>query len=163
MKKPTENPGLNHLDDKGDPMMVDISTKTPTTRIAKAEAVVIFPPEVFAALSQSGWQSAKGSVWQTAVIAGTQAVKKTSELIPFCHPLAIERCKFAKEEVDEGLRLICEVGVSHKTGVEMEALTGVSVAALTIIDMCKALSADITIERVRLLEKVGGKRTISRE
>ncbi len=160
MMNTTETSSLSHLDENRDPAMVDVSSKAVTARRALAEATVIFPEEVFAALRHSDWESAKGSVWQTAVIAGTQAVKRTADLIPFCHPLPVEKCRFAKEEIENGLRLTCEVGVTHKTGVEMEALTGVSVAALTIIDMCKALSPEIRIMEIRLREKSGGKREV---
>lgn len=153
-------PTLTHLDASGDPGIVDISPKTVTQRRALAEAQVIFPAHVLDNLRRSQWASAKGAVWQTAVIAGTLAVKNTSALIPFCHPLPIENCRFEKTETDEGLLLTCEVAVTHKTGVEMEALTGVSVAALTIIDMCKALSSDIRIREVRLREKSGGQREV---
>jgi cyclic pyranopterin phosphate synthase len=103
----------------------------------------------------------KGPVIDTAIIAGTLAAKRTHELIPFCHPLAIERCDLEAEFVnDTELAIRCTVGVSHKTGVEMEALTGATVAALTVYDMCKALSHEIVIAEVRLLEKSGGKRTV---
>lgn len=151
---------LSHLDAKGDPGIVDISHKTATQRRALAEAQVVFPKDILAILRRNQWESAKGAVWQTAIIAGTQAVKSTSALIPFCHPLPIEQCHFEKIENDEGLVLTCEVSVTHKTGVEMEALTGVSIAALTIIDMCKALSPNIRIREVHLREKSGGKREV---
>lgn len=151
---------LSHIDTQGDPGMVDITAKTPTKRRAVAEACVEFPSDVLEELRQNQWQSAKGGIWQTAVIAGTQAVKRTSDLIPFCHPLPIEKCRFTMIEIDTGISLNCEVSVTHKTGVEMEALTGASIAALTIIDMCKALSSDIRIKSIRLREKTGGKRDI---
>jgi cyclic pyranopterin phosphate synthase len=103
----------------------------------------------------------KGPVIDTAIIAGTMAVKRTHELIPFCHPLAIERCEFSVEFASATeLEIRCEVAVTHKTGVEMEALTGASVAALTVYDMCKALSHEIVIAEVRLLDKTGGKRSV---
>jgi cyclic pyranopterin phosphate synthase len=103
-------------------------------------------------------------VFQTAIIAGTMAVKKTSELIPFCHPLPIEKCKITIA-ADEQQRVVidCTVRVHHKTGVEMEALTGASVAALAIYDMCKGLSHDIVIESTQLIEKTGGKRDFKRQ
>jgi cyclic pyranopterin phosphate synthase len=105
--------------------------------------------------------SKKGPVLDTAIVGGTMAAKRTHELIPFCHPLAIERCRIEADFVsDTELAIRCEVAVTHKTGVEMEALTGASVAALTVYDMCKALSHEIVIERVRLLEKSGGKRNV---
>lgn len=160
MSHPEAASRLTHLNEDGTPGIVDISPKAVTQRRALAEAHVVFPSGILEVLRRNHWESAKGAVWQTAVIAGTQAVKNTSTLIPFCHPLPVERCRFEKSDVEDGLLLTCEVGVTHKTGVEMEALTGVSVAALTIIDMCKALSSDIRIREVRLREKSGGKREI---
>jgi cyclic pyranopterin phosphate synthase len=99
-------------------------------------------------------------VFQTAIIAGTMAAKRTHELIPFCHPLGIENCKLAIEMEGDDAVVRCTVSVHHKTGVEMEALTGASIAALTIYDMCKALSHDIVIAETRLVEKRGGKSDI---
>lgn len=151
-----DNP-LTHIDAQGNPGMVDVGKKSATARNARATAEVVFPPDALAALSASGWTTTKGAVIHTAIIAGTQAVKKTSDLIPFCHPLPIERCKFSIDPTPDGLRVTCEVALTHKTGVEMEALTGASIAALTIIDMCKAVSPAITIREIRLVEKTGGK------
>jgi len=141
--------------------MVDVGAKTVASRAAVAEAVVRFPREVADALREGGMRSKKGPVLDTAIVAGTMAAKRTHELIPFCHPLAIEHCRIEADFVsDTELVIRCEVAISHKTGVEMEALTGASIAALTIYDMCKALSHEIVIERVRLLEKSGGKRDV---
>lgn len=141
--------------------MVDVGAKRSTARAATAEAVVRFPRTVAEALRVGGMRSAKGPVIDTAIVAGTMAVKRTHELIPFCHPLAIERCRIEADFVsDTELAIRCEVAITHKTGVEMEALTGASVAALTVYDMCKALSHEISIESVRLLEKSGGKRGV---
>ncbi len=141
--------------------MVDVGAKAVSRRVAVAEAIVRFPPAVAEALRAGGMRSAKGPVLDTAIVAGTMAAKRTHELIPFCHPLAIERCRIEAEFVSDGeLAIRCEVAVSHKTGVEMEALTGASVAALTVYDMCKALSHEIVIADVRLLEKSGGKRSV---
>jgi cyclic pyranopterin phosphate synthase len=141
--------------------MVDVGEKDVTARVAVAEAVVRFPKDVADALREGGMRSKKGPVIDTAVVAGTMAAKRTHDLIPFCHPLAIERCRIEADFVsDIELAIRCEVAVTHKTGVEMEALTGASVAALTVYDMCKALSHEIVIERVRLLEKSGGKRDV---
>ncbi|MGH8144758.1 MAG: cyclic pyranopterin monophosphate synthase MoaC [Rhodanobacteraceae bacterium] len=152
---------LSHLDASNRPRMVDVGAKAVTARVAVAEAVVRFPPKVAATLRDGGLRSPKGPVLDTAVIAGTMAAKRTHELIPFCHPLAIERCKIEAGFVsDTQLAIRCEVAITHKTGVEMEALTGASVAALTVYDMCKALSHEIVIEGVRLLEKSGGKRDV---
>ncbi|MGH8182951.1 MAG: cyclic pyranopterin monophosphate synthase MoaC [Rhodanobacteraceae bacterium] len=152
---------LTHLDAAGRPWMVDIGAKSVTTRTAVAEAVVRFPKAVAETLRAGGMRSAKGPVLDTAIVAGTMAAKRTHELIPFCHPLAIERCRIEADFVtDTELAIRCEVAITHKTGVEMEALTGASVAALTVYDMCKALSHEIVIGEVRLLEKSGGKRMV---
>jgi len=152
---------LTHLDAHDRPRMVDVGAKAITARAATAQALVRFPAAVARALRESGMRAKKGPVIDTAIIAGTLAVKRTHELIPFCHPLAIERCDFTVEfSTPTQLSICCEVAVSHKTGVEMEALTGASVAALTVYDMCKALSHEIVIAEVRLLEKSGGKRRV---
>lgn len=141
--------------------MVDVGDKAASRRVAVAEAIVRFPQAVADALREGGMRSAKGPVIDTAIVAGTMAAKRTHELIPFCHPLAIERCKLEAEFVSAcELTIRCEVAITHKTGVEMEALTGASVAALTVYDMCKALSHEIEIGSVRLLEKSGGKRSV---
>lgn len=137
--------------------MVDVSDKVVTKRTATAQTRVRFPAEVAEALRSQQFNTPKGPVFQTAIIAGTMAAKRTHDLIPFCHPLGIEKCNVAIEmEADEAV-VRCTVSVHHKTGVEMEALTGASVAALTIYDMCKALSHDIVIAETRLIEKRGGK------
>jgi len=152
---------LSHLDASNRPRMVDVGNKDVTARGATAQALVRFPAEVARALREGGMRARKGPVIDTAIIAGTLAAKRTHELIPFCHPLMIERCALSAEFVSETeLAIRCEVAVSHKTGVEMEALTGASIAALTVYDMCKALSHEIVIAEVRLLEKSGGKRDV---
>ena len=152
---------LSHVDSSNRPRMVDVGAKAVTARVALAEAIVRFPRDVAEALREGGLRSRKGPVIDTAIVAGTMAAKRTHELIPFCHPLAIERCRLEAEFVsDSELAIRCEVAITHKTGVEMEALTGAGVAALTVYDMCKALSHEIVIERVRLLEKSGGKRDV---
>ena len=152
---------LTHLDSANRPRMVDIGAKAVTARVAVAEALVRFPKPVADALREGGMRSAKGPVIDTAIVAGTMAAKRTHELIPFCHPLAIERCRIEADFVSgTDLAIRCEVAITHKTGVEMEALTGACVAALTVYDMCKALSHEIVIEHLRLLEKSGGKRTV---
>ena len=153
---------LSHVDAQNRPTMVDVGDKAVTTRTATARAIVVFPPEINV---RSGEQlrSKKGPVFDTAIVAGVMAAKRTHELIPFCHPLPLERCRI---EIASGaggkLRIVCNVAVHHKTGVEMEALVGASAAALTIYDMCKALSHDIEIEFTRLLRKTGGKRDFQR-
>ena len=152
---------LSHVDPSGRPRMVDVGAKAATRREATAEARVRFPADVATALRAQGMRSAKGPIVDTAIIAGTMAAKRTHELIPFCHPLAIERCAFEIDfDGERELLIRCTVAVTHKTGVEMEALTGASVAALTIYDMCKALSHEIVIGDVRLVEKSGGKRRV---
>ncbi len=152
---------LSHVDPAGRPRMVDVGAKTPTAREATAEARVRFPKDVAKTLRAEGLRSKKGPIVDTAIIAGTMAVKRTHELIPFCHPLAIERCAFEIDfDGERELLIRCTVAVTHKTGVEMEALTGASVAALTVYDMCKALSHEIVIGDLRLVEKSGGKRRV---
>ncbi len=141
--------------------MVNVGAKPVTHRIAEAEARVHLPAEVARALRSSGHRTKKGPVFDTAIIAGTMAAKRTAELIPFCHTLPLERCDihidFKAAGAGRALAIVrCRVEVHHKTGVEMEALTGATVAALTIYDMCKALSHDIRIESVRLTHKSGG-------
>ena len=152
-------PNLTHLDPDGRPSMVDVSGKAVTAREAVAECAVEFPMEVAAQLRDSGLKSAKGGIVETAIIAGTMAVKRTHELIPFCHPLPIDGCCFSIDwSGDNALHIECSVRTTHRTGVEMEALTGATIAALTVYDMCKALSHDIVIGPARLLGKRGGKR-----
>ena len=152
---------LTHLDPDGMPAMVDVSAKATTTRDAQAECRVKFPALVAAQLRASGLKSAKGGIVETAIIAGTMAVKRTHELIPFCHPLPIDGCRTTVDWLDERtLRIVCTVRTTHRTGVEMEALTGATVAALTVYDMCKALSHAIVIGPAKLLCKRGGKRDI---
>ena len=157
----SRNTSLTHLDASNRPRMVDVGAKAVTARTAVAEAVVRFPKDVADVLRDGGMRSKKGPVIDTAIVAGTMAAKRTHELIPFCHPLAIERCEVQIEFANAtDLHIRCEVAISHKTGVEMEALTGVSIAALTVYDMCKALSHEIVITDVRLVEKSGGKREV---
>jgi cyclic pyranopterin phosphate synthase len=148
---------FTHLDANLNPTMVDVGDKAPTHRTATAEARVRFPPAVAAALRDGGLRSPKGPVFDTAIIAGVMGAKRTHELIPFCHPLGLENCRITIELEDDTAVIRCGVGVHHKTGVEMEALTGAAIAALTVYDMCKALSHDIVIGDVRLLAKEGGK------
>ena len=141
--------------------MVDVGAKAVGRRTATAEARVRFPAGVADALRESGYSTRKGPVFHTATIAGVMAAKRTHELIPLCHPLALESCDIEIDLPDGAEAIIrCTVSVHHRTGVEMEALTGASVAALTVYDMCKALSHDIVIGPVRLLEKHGGKRDV---
>ncbi len=152
---------LTHLDSDGRPAMVDVSAKAVTARAAQAECRVKFPPAIAAQLRDNGLKSAKGGIVDTAIIAGSMAVKKTHELIPFCHPLPIDGCRFTIDWCDaRTLRIDCTVRITHRTGVEMEALTGATIAALTVYDMCKALSHAIVIGPAKLLGKRGGKRDV---
>jgi cyclic pyranopterin phosphate synthase len=152
---------LSHVDVEGRPTMVDVSGKIVSLRTAVAESRVRFPPEVARALRDAGFATKKGPVFHTAIVAGVMAAKRTHELIPFCHPLGLERCDVTIEMNTEDEAVVrCTVSVHHRTGVEMEALTGASIAALTIYDMCKALSHDMVIAATRLLEKQGGKRDV---
>jgi cyclic pyranopterin phosphate synthase len=165
MPRRSRTAALTHLDARSRPTMVDVGAKPVTHRVAEAEARIRLPPAVARALRRSGHRTKKGPVFDTAIVAGVMAAKRTSELIPFCHPLALEQCRidigFASGAAGAAVIVVrCRVEVRHKTGVEMEALTGASVAALTIYDMCKALSHDIRIASVRLLSKSGGKRVV---
>ena len=149
---------LSHIDEQNRPTMVDVSHKAATARTAHARSVVEFPADVAARFADGDIQTAKGPVFATAIIAGVMGAKRTHELIPFCHPLGLDNCKIDIALDDEGRAVIdCRCKVHHRTGVEMEALTGASVAALTIYDMCKALSHDIRITDTRLVAKSGGK------
>lgn len=153
---------LSHVSPEGNPQMVDVSGKAVTKRTAKAQCNVVVGDEILQRLSGDEIITKKGPVFQTAIIAGVMGAKKTSELIPFCHPLGLEDCQIRITVVDKVIRVESEVTITGKTGVEMEALTAASVAALTIYDMCKALSHDIIIEGVKLMEKTGGKRDFTR-
>jgi cyclic pyranopterin phosphate synthase len=156
-------PRLSHLDARNRPAMVDVGAKEVTHRIAVAEALIRLPAAVARALRASGHRTRKGPVFDTAILAGVMAAKRTHELLPFCHPLALEDCQVEVGQRGANLLAVrCRVSVHHRTGVEMEALTGAAVAALTIYDMCKALSHDIEIGSVRLLSKSGGRRPFQR-
>ena len=147
---------LTHLDEKGRAKMVDVSSKDVTSRRAKAEGRVRMLPETLARIFEGDLP--KGDVLSVARIAGVMAAKRTSELIPLCHPLPIESVEISFEKEDDGiLRIECSIAVTAKTGAEMEALTGVSVAGLTVYDMRKAVDRGMQIDAVRLLEKSGGK------
>jgi cyclic pyranopterin phosphate synthase len=153
---------FTHIDHDGNPAMVDVSGKTVTTRIAKAQAIVSPGEFILGQIVNNELITKKGPVFQTAIIAGVMGAKQTSSLIPFCHPLGLEDCQ-VKIRVD-GTSIVIDsaVTITAKTGVEMEALTAVSIAALTIYDMCKALSHDIRIESIMLMEKTGGKQDFKR-
>ena len=149
---------FTHLDAEQRPTMVDVGGKAPTERTATARAVVSLPEAAAAALSEGDIQTKKGPVFQTAILAGIMGAKRTAELIPLCHPLPLDNCTVdIVLEVSKAV-ITCHAKTHARTGVEMEALTGASVAALTIYDMCKAFSHEMVIEDVRLIEKHGGKR-----
>ena len=147
---------LSHLNAKGEARMVDVSAKAVTERTARAQGFVAMLPETLALIDKG--EAAKGDVLATARIAGIMAAKKTHELIPLCHPLAISKATVEFELTDRpvGVKVQAEVKVTGQTGVEMEALTAVSVACLTIYDMVKAVERGMRIEGIRLLEKSGG-------
>ncbi len=154
---------LTHLDNKGNPAMVDVSEKKVTSRTATARSIVVLPDEVLTHLADGDLQTKKGSVFQIAIIAGIMAAKKTGELIPLCHPLGLENCNVAiRLNNDNEVVIDCTVSITAKTGVEMEALVGASIAALTVYDMCKAMNHDIVIRETKLIEKTGGKRDFKR-
>ncbi|SMF53034.1 cyclic pyranopterin monophosphate synthase MoaC [Pseudobacteriovorax antillogorgiicola] len=154
---------LTHVDHKNQPTMVSVGHKEATERTAVAQSIVELPDEVMQHLKDGEIASKKGPVFATAIVAGTMAVKRCHELIPFCHPLPIEGCKITIEADGYQIIVRCQVEVFHKTGVEMEALTGASVAALTIYDMCKAMSHDIVIAKTELISKTGGKRDVQKK
>jgi cyclic pyranopterin phosphate synthase len=143
--------------------MVDVGGKAVTAREAHARSIVVLPEAVLAALDGDEIQSKKGPVFVTAIIAGVMAAKRTHELIPFCHPLGLDNCDVAITLDGTHAIIDCRCKVTHKTGVEMEALTGASIAALTVYDMCKALSHDIVISETRLMMKTGGKEDYQRD
>jgi len=154
---------LSHLDRDGRAVMVDVSEKAVTNRTATARSIVSLPDEVLAQLVDGDLQTKKGSVFQIAVIAGIMAAKKTGDLIPLCHSLGLDNCNIAINLNENNEVIIdCTASITAKTGVEMEALVGASIAALTIYDMCKALSHDIIIKETKLIAKTGGKRDFKR-
>lgn len=146
---------LTHLDENNQPKMVDVSSKNETLRIAKASGIIRMSEEAFKAIKEN--TAKKGPVLQTAVVAAIMGTKKTSELIPMCHPLLISSVKVDIEELKNAFKLFVTVKITGKTGVEMEALTGVSVGLLTIYDMVKAIDKAMVIDEIMLLSKSGGK------
>ncbi len=149
---------FSHLDHSGNPNMVDVGDKAVTERTATARTIVQLGSEIIEALTNIEFNTKKGPVFQTAILAGIMGAKKTSDLIPLCHPLALTKVQVHVEVIEPNEVVIeCTAKLKGKTGVEMEALTGASIAALTIYDMCKAFSHDIIIKETRLIEKKGGK------
>ena len=154
---------LSHLNADGNPAMVDVGPKIVSKRTARAQSIVSLGPDIMQHLTGADIQTRKGPVFQTAIIAGTMAAKRTDDLIPLCHSLGLDNCQITITTDDSDAIIDCLVSTEGKTGVEMEALVGASVAALTIYDMCKALSHDIIIRETKLMEKTGGKRDFRRE
>lgn len=156
---------FSHLNSEGNPAMVDVGGKSVTRRTARAQSIVSLGPDIMQHLMPSGTDIAtkKGPVFQTAIIAGTMAAKRTDDLIPLCHSLGLDNCQITITTEGSDVVVDCFVSTEGKTGVEMEALVGASVAALTIYDMCKAFSHDIVIKETKLMEKTGGKRDFRRE
>ena len=152
---------FSHIGDKNQPKMVNVGDKTVTKRKATAKALMFLGEEIISHFTNDEIVTKKGPVFQTAIIAGIQAVKKTSDIIPMCHPLMINSIDIDIEVLDkEHIEILCTVEIDGKTGVEMEALTGVTVAGLTVYDMCKAISQKMVMKEVRLVEKTGGKSDI---
>lgn len=152
---------FSHINKKGQPKMVDVSGKQVTKRTAIAKATMSLGKEVISYFNNNELVTKKGPVFQTAIIAGIQAVKKTSEIIPMCHPLLINGVDIDVQIIDEeDIEVFCKVTIEGKTGVEMEALTGASATCLTIYDMCKSISQAMVIKEIKLVEKTGGKSDI---
>ncbi len=155
---------FSHLNKNSQPTMVNVGEKKSSHRTATARGIITLPEEVLQELQKDNFETKKGSVFQTAVIAGIMAAKQTGELIPLCHPLGLDDCEINIELNNQQEVVVhCTASIDAKTGVEMEALTGASVAALTIYDMCKALSHDIVIKEIKLMEKTGGKHDFKRK
>ena len=155
---------FSHLNKKGNPKMVNVSDKKITKRTAIAKASMFLGATIISHFKNEELITKKGPVFQTAIIAGIQGVKKTSELIPMCHPLLINGVDIDIQIVDsENIEVLCEVSIEGKTGVEMEALTGVNITCLTIYDMCKSIHQKMVIKEIKLVEKTGGKSDIKNE
>ena len=149
---------LSHLDSENRPKMVNVGEKQPTRRVAMAQAEMYLGEEIMKEFTGGEIRTKKGAVFHTAIIAGIQGAKKTSDLIPLCHPLALNAIDIDIREKDKTNVLItCTVETEGKTGVEMEALSGAATAALTIYDMCKAISHGMIIKEIKLVKKTGGK------
>lgn len=154
---------FTHLDAKGNPSMVNVGKKKVTLRTARARSIVLLNEAILTHFEKNDIQSQKGPVFQTAIIAGIMAAKRTGDLIPLCHPLGLDNCHIDIHINDKKEVIVdCTASLIAKTGVEMEALVGASLAALTIYDMCKAFSHDIIIKETKLMEKTGGKRDFKR-
>jgi cyclic pyranopterin monophosphate synthase len=156
-----KNNKLTHVDASGNPSMVDVSEKAVTKRTAKAQAIVNVGRDILAMIKGDELMTKKGPVFQTAILAGIMGAKRTSDLVPLCHPLGLEDCRIQITSSEEDILITATATLSAKTGVEMEALTAATIAALTVYDMCKAMSHRIVIREVKLLEKTGGKKDFS--
>ena len=154
---------FSHLNADGNPAMVDVGAKAVSRRTARARSIVALGPDIMQHLNGADISTKKGPVFQTAIIAGTMAAKRTDDLIPLCHSLGLDNCQITITTEGTDAIVDCLVSTEGKTGVEMEALVGASVAALTIYDMCKAFSHDIVIRETKLMEKTGGKRDFRRD
>jgi cyclic pyranopterin phosphate synthase len=154
---------FSHISPEGDPAMVDVGAKAVSRRTARARSIVVLNEEIMAHFAGQDITTKKGPVFQTAIIAGTMAAKRTDALIPLCHSLGLDNCRISIHTEKLTAVVECIVSTEGKTGVEMEALVGASVAALTIYDMCKAFSHDIVIQETKLMEKTGGKRDFNRD
>ena len=155
---------FSHIDKNNQPKMVNVGEKSISKRKATACALMFLGEEIISHFQGEELKTKKGPVFQTAIIAGIQAVKKTSEIIPMCHPLMINAVDIEINIFDkEHIEILCTVEIDGKTGVEMEALTGVSAAGLTVYDMCKAISQKMIIKEVKLIKKSGGKSDIKNE
>ncbi len=155
---------FTHLDAAGNPNMVDVGEKKVSRRMARARSIVVLDDTIMDKLEKEEIHTKKGPVFQTAILAGIMAAKKTGDLIPLCHPLGLDNCHI-DIQVNEKREVVidCTANITAKTGIEMEALVGASLAALTIYDMCKAFSHNILIKETMLMEKTGGKRDFKRE
>ena len=155
---------FSHIDKSGKPVMVDVGEKKISQRTATGRSIVVLPKEALNKIMNGDIQTKKGAVFQTAIIAGIMAAKKTGDLIPLCHPLGLDNCNI-NIQLDEHNEVVidCTASIEAKTGIEMEALVGASIAALTVYDMCKAFSHDIIIKETKLMKKTGGKRDFERK
>lgn len=153
---------FTHIDPSGNPAMVDVSEKVPTQRRASAQAIVHLGRKIISQIKDNELITKKGPVFQTAIIAGVMGAKNTASLIPFCHPIGLEDCQISISVRKDRIIIDGNTIITAKTGVEMEALTAVTIAALTVYDMCKALSHNIVIEEIKLMEKTGGKKDFKR-
>lgn len=155
---------FTHINEQNQPKMVNVSDKKITKRTAIAKASMFLGSEIINHFNNDELITKKGPVFQTAIIAGIQAVKKTSDIIPMCHPLLINGVDIDIKIIDnEHIEVFCKVTIEGKTGVEMEALTGASATCLTIYDMCKAISQKMVIQKIKLVEKTGGKSDIKND